>query len=149
MVLDFFVHLQVNLFAITKSQMRKPTSTTIYRKGCTAILCIIICALLPLRSYSSNLTSLGVLTTEDGLSSNSVKTIYRDKTGYVYFGTSSGLDRYDGARMISIPFPIENIREKCWVSGIVEAGDDRLYVGNNAGLFLFDKLPRHEAGLQR
>lgn len=75
----------------------------------------------------------------DGAWAGIDKTIYRDKTGYVYFGTSSGLDRYDGARMISIPFPIENIREKCWVSGIVEAGDDRLYVGNNAGLFLFDK----------
>ncbi|MGN1228127.1 MAG: two-component regulator propeller domain-containing protein, partial [Prevotella sp.] len=84
-------------------------------------------------------SELELLTTEDGLSSNSVKTIYRDKTGYVYFGTSTGLDRYDGARMISIPFPIEHVREKCWVSGIVEAGHDRLYVGNNVGLFLFDK----------
>ena len=78
----------------------------------------------------------------DGAWAGIDKTIYRDKTGYVYFGTSSGLDRYDGARMISIPFPIENIREKCWVSGIVEAGDDRLYVGNNAGLFLFDNSGR-------
>ena len=139
MVLVFLCTFAGNNSENTKPQMMTSTSTTIYRKGCTAILYIIICALLPLRSYSSTLTSLGILTTEDGLSSNSVKTIYRDKTGYVYFGTSSCLDRYDGARMISIPFPIETIREKCWVSGIVEAGDDKLYVGNNVGLFLFDK----------
>lgn len=81
----------------------------------------------------------GELTTEDGLSSNSVKTIYRDKIGYVYFGTSIGVDRYDGTNIINIPFPIESKSEKCWVSGIVDAGDDKLYVSNNVGLFLLDK----------
>lgn len=117
----------------------KPTSTNIFRNGMIAIFYLAVCCLLPLRSYSSVFSSLGVLTTEDGLSSNSVKTIFRDNTGYVYFGTSTGLDRYDGMKMINIPFPIESIREKCWVSGIVEAGNGKLYVGNNVGLFVFDK----------
>ncbi|WP_348798835.1 hybrid sensor histidine kinase/response regulator transcription factor [Flavobacterium adhaerens] len=31
-----------------------------------------------------------------GLSNNSVTTIYQDKTGYIWFGTYDGLNRYDG-----------------------------------------------------
>lgn len=39
------------------------------------------------------------LNTKDGLSSNSVCAIYKDKLNYVWIATSNGLDRYDGARM--------------------------------------------------
>ncbi|KRT17839.1 hypothetical protein ASU31_00650 [Pedobacter ginsenosidimutans] len=33
---------------------------------------------------------------EDGLSNNSVRTIYKDKSGYMWIGTHDGLNRYDG-----------------------------------------------------
>ena len=33
---------------------------------------------------------------EDGLSNNHIYTIYRDDTGFVWFGTASGLNRFDG-----------------------------------------------------
>lgn len=33
---------------------------------------------------------------KDGLSNNSVTTIYKDKNGYMWFGTGDGLNRYDG-----------------------------------------------------
>ena len=36
------------------------------------------------------------ITTEDGLSSSWVRCIYQDKTGFIWFGTSDGVDRYDG-----------------------------------------------------
>lgn len=36
------------------------------------------------------------LTTEDGLSNNSVKTILRDSHGFLWIGTEFGLNRYDG-----------------------------------------------------
>ncbi|MEO6231500.1 MAG: two-component regulator propeller domain-containing protein [Ferruginibacter sp.] len=42
-----------------------------------------------------NFTSL---TTEDGLSSNTVNAILKDKFGIVWFGTEDGLDRFDGIR---------------------------------------------------
>ena len=80
-----------------------------------------------------------VITIENGLSSNSVKTIYRDNFGYVYFGTSTGVDRYDGTKMVNISFPDKFKSEKCWVSSIVDVGYNQLLVGNNAGLFMLDK----------
>lgn len=35
-------------------------------------------------------------TTEDGLSNNSVRCILQDRRGFIWFGTSDGLNRYDG-----------------------------------------------------
>lgn len=36
------------------------------------------------------------LTVEDGLSNNKVNTVIQDKTGFIWFGTDDGLNRYDG-----------------------------------------------------
>ncbi|MDA3879108.1 MAG: response regulator [Prolixibacteraceae bacterium] len=36
------------------------------------------------------------LTIEDGLANNSVRTIFQDNEGYLWFGTLNGLSRYDG-----------------------------------------------------
>jgi ligand-binding sensor domain-containing protein/signal transduction histidine kinase len=36
------------------------------------------------------------LTVKDGLSNNIVKTVIQDKTGFIWFGTNDGLNRYDG-----------------------------------------------------
>ncbi len=36
------------------------------------------------------------LTVENGLSNNDVNTIIQDQTGFIWFGTDDGLNRYDG-----------------------------------------------------
>ena len=41
------------------------------------------------------------INTEKGLSNSEVKCIYKDKTGFVWFGTPSGLNRYDGYEIIT------------------------------------------------
>ena len=78
------------------------------------------------------------LTTEQGLSANSVKSFFRDSHGLMYIGTSVGVDRYDGERVVNIPFPVDDVREDCWVSGMVEVDDGMLLVGNNIGLWSLD-----------
>lgn len=38
---------------------------------------------------------------DDGLSSNAVYSIYQDKSGFIWVGSSNGLQRYDGSKFIS------------------------------------------------
>ena len=38
------------------------------------------------------------ITTHDGLSHNSVSSIYQDQKGFLWFGTMDGLNQYDGYR---------------------------------------------------
>ena len=35
-------------------------------------------------------------TTEDGLAGNCVRSVFQDRGGYLWFGTSGGVSRYDG-----------------------------------------------------
>ena len=43
-------------------------------------------------------TVLTHLTTEDGLSQNTVVSVHKDKKGQLWFGTWDGLNKYDGYR---------------------------------------------------
>src|SRR5674476_1434107 len=40
------------------------------------------------------------LDVNDGLSRNRVKCIYKDSKGFIWFGTNSGLNRFDGYRCV-------------------------------------------------
>ena len=51
---------------------------------------------LTLAAQNSYLPSVKTLTTKDGLSSNVVHAIHKDKRGFVWIGTEYGLNRYDG-----------------------------------------------------
>ena len=60
---------------------------------------IILLLLLPIifvkiaKAQVDEITYLGI---ENGLSNNSVNTIFKDRYGYMWFGTDDGLNRYDG-----------------------------------------------------
>jgi signal transduction histidine kinase/ligand-binding sensor domain-containing protein len=61
------------------------------RKSLSIILLILVCNSI----YTQEL-KFEHLTIEQGLSQNSVKCIYQDSKGYIWFGTEDGLNRYDG-----------------------------------------------------
>ena len=42
------------------------------------------------------------LTISDGLLSNNIRAIWQDKKGFIWLGTESGLQRYDGYRFRTI-----------------------------------------------
>jgi len=79
-------------------------------------------------------------TTSDGLSSNTITCIIKDKSGFIWIGTIDGLHRFDGSRF-KIYHPERDDQysiSDSWVNQICD-DDDYLWVGTPNGLNKFDK----------
>ena len=85
-------------------------------------------------AYGQNNLGFMRLTKGDGLSNNSIRYIYRDRMGFVWFATESGLNRYDGIRFKvfkhnalnpkSIPYNrVDHITEDCFNNLWIKLGD--------------------------
>ncbi|KDN55500.1 hybrid sensor histidine kinase/response regulator transcription factor [Flavobacterium seoulense] len=94
----------------------------------------------PFISFSQE-NSVRFLDMLDGLSNNSVTTIYQDKEGYMWFGTYDGLNRYDGYSFKVFKNEINN--EKSLSNNTVYCleGDanHHIWVGGNKGASVYDK----------
>lgn len=80
--------------------------------------------------------SFNHLTTNDGLSNNSVMAIYQDEKGFMWFGTRNGVNLYNGNRFITYKFsknePNSLIDNK--VLHITGNGKDEIYIISAQGL---------------
>ncbi|MFL5787442.1 MAG: two-component regulator propeller domain-containing protein, partial [Flavisolibacter sp.] len=54
----------------------------------------------PLTSFSQGKNVFCRLSSDDGLSTNNIKCTTQDNKGFIWIGTSNGLQRYDGNRFI-------------------------------------------------
>ncbi len=83
------------------------------------------------------------LTIKEGLSQSSVKCLQQDYQGFIWAGTSDGLNKYDGSRFIVYRFnPLDsNSLEGNDISCIYECHyDSTLYIGTqNAGLAIYNR----------
>ncbi|WPV00720.1 two-component regulator propeller domain-containing protein [Mucilaginibacter sp. cycad4] len=88
-------------------------------------------------SFAQNLGYLGL---EQGLSNNSVTSIYKDKYGFMWFGTLDGLNRFDGysfakyRKRVRDPYSLNDNT----VYSITGTPDGKLYVGTSKGLSILD-----------
>ena len=71
------------------------------------------------------------LTMGDGLSSNTVRALLQDERGFVWMGTSRGLNRFDGHRVVAVTGS-----RSVSVTALVEDGDS-IWVGAEDGLYLY------------
>ena len=78
--------------------------------------------------------SFRTVTAFDGLSSNIVNTIYKDKRGFVWLGTQTGLDRFDGISVANFPALAGQT-----VLALAETDSVNLMVGTDKGLFRFNR----------
>ena len=81
------------------------------------------------------------LEVSDGLSNNSVNTICKDRDGFMWFGTTTGLNRYDGYTF-KIYQHAENDPGSLpdnYITDIVEMPDGQFWVNTGRGYVLFDK----------
>ncbi|MCW3787658.1 ligand-binding sensor domain-containing protein [Plebeiibacterium sediminum] len=78
------------------------------------------------------------LSVEDGLTNNFVKTIFKDKYGYIWFGTLEGINRYDGVEVRSFNKYFPNNTNS--VTSIFEDKDHRLWIGTESGLYFWNRI---------
>lgn len=75
---------------------------------------------------------------QDGLSAKQIRCLYKDSSGFLWIGTSAGLDRYDGA--VVRRFHDAAGGQKHYVNAIWPfGGEDTLMIGLRRGVLLFDK----------
>lgn len=99
-------------------------------------ICVIV-----LDVYSQVFRNLSV---KDGLSDLIVNSIYKDSVGYVWFGTSSSVERFDGVSFKHFPIYGANEKEK-EVNVIIGMPHNEVWFGNNVGLWRIngaDKMER-------
>ncbi|OLY94455.1 Signal transduction histidine kinase [Cnuella takakiae] len=75
------------------------------------------------------------ITTKDGLSSNTVNTILKDRYGQVWFGTEDGLDKFDGLNL-SIYRHIPGNKESLPANEVLALHEDQagnIWVGTSGG----------------
>lgn len=74
------------------------------------------------------------VTISDGLSHNTINAIYKDSRGFVWLGTQTGLDRFDGINITSYPqFKGRTVFSVAEIDSII------LWVGTDNGLMKFDR----------
>lgn len=103
------------------------------------IFCLTLLSLVAV-SQESDLNFVN-FSSEDGLSSNTVTAILKDKCGYMWFGTDDGLNKFDGVNF-SVYRHKETDTTSIGANSILAMHEDRfgnLWVGTNTTLSLYNR----------
>ena len=98
--------------------------------------CWLFCA--PLLAQSVNPLLLP-LTVDQGLSRGNVQRLYLDREGFLWIGTSNGLNRFDATRNLLVRSDNHDLTDQSF-NQIFEDHQQRLWAASpDVGLFLLDK----------
>ncbi len=107
----------------------------IHAPACGILL--LVCAL---GASAQDMVRFEHLTVDDGLSQNEVTTVLQDSRGFLWVGTSGGLNRYNGYEFAVFQFdPIDTTSiSDNRITALLETADSTLWVGTADGLFRYD-----------
>src|SRR5688572_19597249 len=128
-------------------QMRS-AAAQMYRQAALAVVGLVIVLAAPRVVHAQNSRfRLDHFTIEDGLAQNWVKTVAQDRTGFMWVGTSRGLQRFDGYSFV----PISDLDQRApdgaagLILRIVIDTRDVAWIESEAGLFRYDRTERRFA----
>ncbi len=81
------------------------------------------------------------LTINDGLSQNTIYSIFQDRTGFVWIGTEDGLNRFDGYEFKvyrHLPYDANSIRSN-QINSVYENKNGDLWIATSTGLDFFNR----------
>lgn len=106
-------------------------------KNIQRYILILLLLLSAVSVYSDSYAFRG-LSVSDGLSDLLVNVIYKDSDGYVWLGTGSSLERFDGVHIKH--YQIAGTNEKLKrINAITGTSDGQIWMGNGMGLWRLDK----------
>jgi len=94
---------------------------------------------LPLSAQLGPHLLFRTLSIEQGLSQNSVLSIARDRFGFLWFGTESGLNKFDGYHF-TVYLPVEGdpaSLSNSWINALLTDRSGNLWIGTENGLNLY------------
>ena len=82
------------------------------------------------------------INTDNGLSHNRINAILKDARGFMWFGTGSGLNRYDGYefRLFRHDRKDSTTLADDYITKIMEGPDNKLWIETRNGLNIFDPV---------
>lgn len=110
----------------------KGTNSPVYQFGLKLIL--IFCLWVKVLVLPADTFIFRNISSVDGLPDLTVSTIYKDSKGYLWLGTATSVERFDGVRFKHYPVYGNNEKLK-WVNVITETGGNQLWVGTETGLW--------------
>lgn len=125
-------------FKIMLEDLGKKILNILKREVISAILFLII---IQFGQVGAHDLSFSHLTTENGLSNNTVHCIYQDTKGFLWFGTEDGLNMYNGYEFKIFKNNTQNSSSLSgnYVYGMLEDSKGRLWIAGNAGIDIFNR----------
>ena len=99
---------------------------------------VTLCLLLISMSIYPVSYSFRSISETDGLFDLMVSSFYKDSLGYIWIGTASSVERFDGVHLKHYPILGNNEKLK-WVNVITETTGNRIWIGNDMGLWTINK----------
>ena len=109
-------------------------------KECCIFLLILVGFFRPIQAQFSDY-HFDHISNDEGLSGNTVKCIFQDSRGYMWFGTDNGLNRYDGYSIklySNDPYDSSTISDS-HINKIFEDKSGRMWIGTENGLNLYNR----------
>ena len=100
------------------------------------LLLLASCFILSIVNSKAQEISFNHLTTNDGLSHNSVMAVYQDKKGFLWFGTRNGVSLYNGKEFTVYKFRKNDSNSLVYnnIAAITGNGDDEVYIMTARGV---------------
>jgi len=97
------------------------------------------CLLVSVAFNSAAQHNVRYLTIDDGLTNNTINCMYKDKQGFMWFGTVDGLNRYDGYgfKVFRNKFNDSNSLSNNWINAISEDQNQNLWIGTSSGVSIY------------
>ena len=112
------------------------------------IVTIISCILISISSMTIKVSASELsdakyekLSIDEGLSNENVTTIFQDSKGYMWIGTSDGLNRYDGEyiKIYNCDINYENSLSSTYITALSEDDYGNIWIGTDRGLDILNK----------